>query len=326
MNIKYINIPSSLLFDQNISSFAKLLYGELCVLSYKNGICKVSNGFLADANHCSTRKIIRALNSLKEPPALVITDSQAFKKVSEIVPENIPLTSFSILFARLKGDLEAFISGASAIDDLKDGDKVLILESCTHHAIEDDIGKVKIPNLLKKKTGKNLITFKLFDNEQKFNIADFKNRVETLLDLQDTLLVILNTPAHNPTGFALSEEDWDKAISEGNAISGYSLVSDVTKLYGVDTYDNTEMIFALPNSTQDKPNTQMSAAEYFSEDATVAWIDTESGIMSQSGYFQAADQRVSKLVSGEDGNCVSATFSLDLSCHSPSTSSAEISL
>ena len=66
MNIKYINIPSSLLFDQNISSFAKLLYGELCVLSYKNGICKVSNGFLADANHCSTRKIIRALNSLKE--------------------------------------------------------------------------------------------------------------------------------------------------------------------------------------------------------------------------------------------------------------------
>jgi len=98
-----------------------------------------------------------ALENLKQPPSLVITDSQAFKKVSEIVPENIPLTSFSILFARLKGDLNTFIKSAQAIDKLNDGDKVLILESCTHHAIEDDIGKVKIPNLLRKKTGKNLI-------------------------------------------------------------------------------------------------------------------------------------------------------------------------
>ncbi len=99
----------------------------------------------------------QALDNLKEPPALVVTDSQAFKTVSEIVPESIPLTSFSILFARLKGDLNAFEQGASAIDSLQDGDKVLILESCTHHAIEDDIGRVKIPNLLKKKTGKNLV-------------------------------------------------------------------------------------------------------------------------------------------------------------------------
>lgn len=99
----------------------------------------------------------QAIDNLKEPPALVITDSQAFKNVSEIVPENIPLTSFSILFARLKGDLDAFKKGAEAIENLKDGDKILILESCTHHAIEDDIGRVKIPNLLKKRTGKNLI-------------------------------------------------------------------------------------------------------------------------------------------------------------------------
>lgn len=98
-----------------------------------------------------------ALENLKTPPALVITDSQAFKQVAEIVPDSIPLTSFSILFARLKGDLEAFAKGAQAIDKLQDGDRVLILESCTHHAIEDDIGRVKIPNLLKKKTGKNLI-------------------------------------------------------------------------------------------------------------------------------------------------------------------------
>lgn len=98
-----------------------------------------------------------ALDSLKTPPALVVTDSQAFRKVAEIVPENIPLTSFSILFARLKGDLRAFIKGAEAIENLKDGDRVLILESCTHHAIEDDIGRVKIPNLLRKKTGKDLV-------------------------------------------------------------------------------------------------------------------------------------------------------------------------
>ncbi|MBQ8459207.1 [bacterium] len=114
-----------------------------------------------------------ALDNLKTPPSLVITDSQAFKTVAEIVPENIPLTSFSILFARLKGDLKAFISGAKAIDTLQDGDKVLILESCTHHAIEDDIGKVKIPNLLRKKTGKNLI-FEYFSGHDFPEISQYK--------------------------------------------------------------------------------------------------------------------------------------------------------
>lgn len=99
----------------------------------------------------------QALDNLKTTPSLVITDSQAFRQVSEIVPEEIPLTSFSILFARLKGDINAFAEGAKAIDNLKDGDMVLILESCTHHAIEDDIGRVKIPNLLRKRTGKNLV-------------------------------------------------------------------------------------------------------------------------------------------------------------------------
>lgn len=99
----------------------------------------------------------QAIENLKTPPALVVTDSQAFKQVSEIVPEDIALTSFSILFARLKGDLDEFIKGVKAIENLKDGDMVLILESCTHHAIEDDIGRVKIPNWLRKKTGKNLV-------------------------------------------------------------------------------------------------------------------------------------------------------------------------
>ena len=98
-----------------------------------------------------------ALDSLKEPPKLVITDSQAFKQVAEIVPENIPLTSFSILFARLKGDLAEFVNGVKSIENLNDDSKILFLESCTHHAIEDDIARVKIPKLLKQKTGKNLI-------------------------------------------------------------------------------------------------------------------------------------------------------------------------
>lgn len=129
-------------------------------------------------SHCLTyvvkeTELQQALDNLKEPPSLVITDSQAFKQVAEIVPENVPLTSFSILFARLKGDLNAFTNGAKAIENLKDGDKVLILESCTHHAIEDDIGRVKIPNLLMKKTGKNLV-IEHFAGHDFPEISDYK--------------------------------------------------------------------------------------------------------------------------------------------------------
>lgn len=113
----------------------------------------------------------QALENLKTAPSLVITDSQAFKQVSQIVPQEIPLTSFSILFARLKGDLKVFLNGVKTIDNLKDGDKVLILESCTHHPIEDDIGRVKIPNLIKQKTGKNI----LFDNISGHDFPDISN-------------------------------------------------------------------------------------------------------------------------------------------------------
>lgn len=89
-------------------------------------------------------------------PRMVITDSQAFGYVSGIVPENIPLTSFSILMARYKGFLETAVKGASAIRDLEDGDTVLISEGCTHHRQCGDIGSVKLPALLKKFTGKNI--------------------------------------------------------------------------------------------------------------------------------------------------------------------------
>lgn len=115
----------------------------------------------------------QALANLKEPPSLVITDSQAFKQVSEIVPDSVNLTSFSILFARLKGDLTEFVKGAESIEKLQNGDKVLILESCTHHAIEDDIGRVKIPRWLRQKTGKDLIIDN-YSGHDFPSIADYK--------------------------------------------------------------------------------------------------------------------------------------------------------
>ena len=97
-----------------------------------------------------------ALDSLKTPPALVVTDSQAFQIVSQTVPREIPLTSFSILFARYKGDLSAVIGGAAALDRLKEGDKVLISEGCTHHRQCKDIGTVKLPGWIENYTGKKL--------------------------------------------------------------------------------------------------------------------------------------------------------------------------
>lgn len=95
----------------------------------------------------------QALKMLKQPPKMVITDSQAFGKVNKIVPENILLTSFSILFARYKGELETAVRGAAALDKLKSGDRVLIAEGCTHHRQCGDIGTVKLPNWLKNYVG-----------------------------------------------------------------------------------------------------------------------------------------------------------------------------
>ena len=96
------------------------------------------------------------LNNLGDQVGLVITDSQAFAEVSAIVPENIPLTSFSILFARYKGELNPFLEGLRALETLQDGDCVLISEGCTHHRQCNDIGTVKIPTWIRNYTGKNL--------------------------------------------------------------------------------------------------------------------------------------------------------------------------
>ena len=99
---------------------------------------------------CQTEELPAMINSLKNPPKMVICDSQAFDRVDELTPRSIPLTSFSILMARFKGKLQDLVAGVEAIKNLKPGSKVLISEGCTHRRQCDDIGTVKIPNLLKK--------------------------------------------------------------------------------------------------------------------------------------------------------------------------------
>ncbi len=101
-------------------------------------------------------ELAETIRRLARKPSLVITDSQAFEEVAKIVPPDVPLTSFSILFARYKGNLETVVHGASELDTLKDGDNVLICEGCTHHRQCDDIGTVKLPRWIGKHSGKNL--------------------------------------------------------------------------------------------------------------------------------------------------------------------------
>ena len=105
---------------------------------------------------CQPDGLQRALDGLSAPPALTITDSQAFARVNAILPADYPLTSFSILLAGAKGDIRTFVESAKAIDTLKSGDRVLIAEACTHVPDTEDIGRVKIPNLLRKKVGGDL--------------------------------------------------------------------------------------------------------------------------------------------------------------------------
>jgi len=105
---------------------------------------------------CKDKELRAALGNLKTKPKLVITDSQAIMRVNADVPDDIPLTTFSIIMARKKGDLPEFVNGLTRVDELQNGDKVLIAEACSHHAQEDDIGKVKIPRWLRLHTKKDL--------------------------------------------------------------------------------------------------------------------------------------------------------------------------
>ena len=112
-------------------------------------------------NHCvvmcvTTEQLSTALQALAKPPKLIITDSQAFAQVYPLKPAETLLTSFSILLAAYKGDLSAFVKGADALDSLTDNSHVLIAEACTHAPLQEDIGRVKIPNMLRKKYGDHL--------------------------------------------------------------------------------------------------------------------------------------------------------------------------
>jgi [FeFe] hydrogenase H-cluster maturation GTPase HydF len=120
------------------------------------------------------RELREALERLRRPPALVVTDSQAFLKVAGDTPPGVKLTSFSILFARQKGDLAQFVHGAMAIDRLQPGARVLVAEACTHHPIGDDIGRVKIPRWLRQYVGGPLTIDTLAGRDFPDNLGDYQ--------------------------------------------------------------------------------------------------------------------------------------------------------
>ena len=120
------------------------------------------------------RELRRALDRLKAPPKLVVTDSQAFLKVAADTPRHVPMTSFSILMSRFKGDLLAQVQGALAIENLRGGDRVLIAEACSHHPIGEDIGRVKIPRWLTQYTGAKIHFEHVQGRDFPADLADYK--------------------------------------------------------------------------------------------------------------------------------------------------------
>jgi [FeFe] hydrogenase H-cluster maturation GTPase HydF len=120
------------------------------------------------------KELRAALDKLSVPPKLVVTDSQAIMRVTADVPDEVPLTTFSILMARYKGDIAEYMRGLKRIDELEDGDKVLIAEACSHHTQEDDIGKVKIPRWLRLHTQKDLDIDIRNGADYPENLADYK--------------------------------------------------------------------------------------------------------------------------------------------------------
>jgi [FeFe] hydrogenase H-cluster maturation GTPase HydF len=120
------------------------------------------------------RELRSALNRLKTPPKLVVTDSQVFLKVAADTPRNVPLTSFSILMSRFKGDLLAQVRGTLAIENLRRDDRVLIAEACSHHPIGEDIGRVKIPRWLTQYTGEKLRIEHVQGRDFPADLADYK--------------------------------------------------------------------------------------------------------------------------------------------------------
>ncbi len=160
---------------------------------------------------CRDSEYLETLNKLKNPPALVICDSQVADFMVKNTPEEILCTTFSILFSRLKGDIKAYAAGAEAIGSLKPGDRVLIAEGCTHHAADDDIGRVKIPRLLEKMAGGKLNVTVSSGHDFPADLSEYKlavhcggcmlNRRETLRRI--SLAVAAGVPITN-YGMAIS--------------------------------------------------------------------------------------------------------------------------
>lgn len=120
------------------------------------------------------KELRAALSKLANPPKLVVTDSQAIMRVTADVPDEIPLTTFSILMARYKGDLPEYVRGLKRIEELQNGDKVLVAEACSHHVQEDDIGKVKIPRWLRLHTKKDLTIDVVNGHDYPENLSEYK--------------------------------------------------------------------------------------------------------------------------------------------------------
>ena len=123
---------------------------------------------------CEPQNLQKTLDSLKNKPALVVTDSQVFSKVAPIVPEDVPFTSFSILSIRQKGNLTEMVKAVKTVENLKAADKVLIAESCSHHSQDDDIARVKIPKWLNDKVGGGLIIETSSGRDYPENLTDYK--------------------------------------------------------------------------------------------------------------------------------------------------------
>ncbi len=165
---------------------------------------------------CTTDKFSDALKSLSSEPKLIITDSQVFKYVYENKPKNSGLTSFSVLMASNKGDIQKFIKGASKIDELTSESKVLIAEACTHVPLEEDIGRIKIPAMLRKKVGESLK-------------IDFVRGTDFPKNLSEYDLVIQCGSCMFNRSYVLSRQE--QAESENVAMTNYGIA--IAKLSGI---------------------------------------------------------------------------------------------
>ena len=166
---------------------------------------------------CKETEYVQALSSLKQKPDLVVCDSQVVKFMIDNTPKDIKCTTFSVLMARLKGDVKTFAEGAKMIWKLEEGDKVLISESCTHHAAKDDIGTVKIPALMKKKTGKNLVFEHVAGCDFRENLKDYKLIVQCGGCTQNRRAILVRVAAAIDAGVAIT--NYGICLSELNGVS-----------------------------------------------------------------------------------------------------------